>query len=157
MPSSFTLTRRIEFAETDMAGIVHFSNFFRMMEMAEHAFFRSLGFSVQGVHEGALIGWPRVNASCDYISPLRFEDEVEIRLTVEEVRTRSIRYQFAFFKLPERREVARGKLAVVCVTGDTTTGKFTSITIPDEVRAALSSAESSLPVDLPSKVLPPGE
>ena len=40
----FKLTRRIEFAETDMAGIVHFANFFRMMEATEHAFFRSLGF-----------------------------------------------------------------------------------------------------------------
>ena len=35
--------RRVEFAETDMAGQVHFSNFFRYMEAAEHAFFRSLG------------------------------------------------------------------------------------------------------------------
>ena len=46
MPYEFKLTRRVEFAETDMAGIVHFANFFRMMEAAEHAFFRSVGFSI---------------------------------------------------------------------------------------------------------------
>ena len=40
MPSEFKHTRRIEFAETDMAGIVHFANFFRMMETTEHEFFR---------------------------------------------------------------------------------------------------------------------
>ena len=43
MPYEFKHIRRVEFAETDMAGIVHFSNFFRMMEATEHAFFRSLG------------------------------------------------------------------------------------------------------------------
>ena len=98
MPSEFKLTRRVEFAETDMAGIVHFSNFFRMMESTEHAFFRSLGFTIHGHENGATIGWPRVSASCDYRAPLRFEEEVEIHLIVAEVRSRSIRYQFIFRK-----------------------------------------------------------
>ena len=32
MPYEFKAVRRVEFSETDMAGIVHFSNFFRYME-----------------------------------------------------------------------------------------------------------------------------
>ncbi len=52
MPYEFKLTRRVEFAETDMAGIVHFANFFRMMESTEHAFFRSLGFTIHGHERG---------------------------------------------------------------------------------------------------------
>ena len=67
MPHEFKTTRRIEFAETDLAGIVHFSNFFRMMEAAEHAFFRSLGFSIHSyedsVDPGNAIGRPRASAS----------------------------------------------------------------------------------------------
>ena len=43
MSYEFQITRRVEFSETDMAGIMHFSNYFRFMETAEHAFFRSLG------------------------------------------------------------------------------------------------------------------
>ena len=46
MGFDFTHQRQVEFAETDMAGIVHFANFFRWMESAEHAFLRSLGHSV---------------------------------------------------------------------------------------------------------------
>src|SRR6266478_6049027 len=99
MPYEFKLTRRIEFAETDMAGIVHFSNYFRMMEAAEHAFFRSLGASIHAHDEGNAIGWPRVSATCDYRRPLRFEEEVEVHLLVAEVRSRSIRYLFIFRKL----------------------------------------------------------
>src|SRR5271166_3324319 len=96
MPYEFKMTRRIEFADTDMAGIVHFSNFFRMMEAAEHAFFRSLGFSIHSKADGQSIGWPRVSATCDYLRPLRFEEEVEIHLLVAEIRSRSVRYRFIF-------------------------------------------------------------
>ena len=58
----FATTRRVEFADTDMAGIVHFSNYLRYMEMAEHDFLRSIGFSVNGTIEGRHVGWPRVHA-----------------------------------------------------------------------------------------------
>ena len=51
MPYEFTFTCRIEFAETDLAGIVHFANFYKMMENAEHAFFRSMGFIVHDVFD----------------------------------------------------------------------------------------------------------
>ena len=66
-----------------MAGIMHFSNFFRFMESAEHAFFRSLGFSVARSRNGLEVCLPRVHAECDYAVPLRFEDEVQVRLLVE--------------------------------------------------------------------------
>ena len=46
MSNEFSVTHFVQFSETDMAGIVHFSNFFRWMEEVEHAYFRSLGLSV---------------------------------------------------------------------------------------------------------------
>ena len=74
MPYEFKVVRRVEFSETDMAGIMHFSNFFRFMETAEHGFFRSLGLAIinDKAHPG--IGWPRVRAECDYKAPLHFQD-----------------------------------------------------------------------------------
>ena len=138
MPSEFKHTRRIEFAETDMAGIVHFANFFRMMESTEHEFFRSLGFSIHSHEDGVTIGWPRVSASCDYTRPLRFEDEVEIHLLVAEVRSRSIRYQFIFRKVSDGTEVARGTVAAVCATMDKATGKLVAMPIPDRIREKIT-------------------
>lgn len=140
MPYEFKLIRRIEFAETDMAGIVHFANFFRMMESTEHAFFRSLGFSIHGHEAGTTTGWPRVSASCDYRAPLRFEEEVEIHLIVAEVRSRSIRYEFIFRKVIDGTEVARGRIAAVCATVDKTTGKLVPVPIPECIRAAITAA-----------------
>ena len=146
MPFEFKLTRRIEFAETDMAGIVHFANFFRMMESTEHAFFRSLGLTIHGHEAGTTTGWPRVSATCDYRAPLRFEDEVEIHLIVAEVRTRSIRYQFIFRKAADGTEVARGSISAVCASVEKATRKLVAVPIPDTVRAAIQAApKESLP------------
>ena len=90
MAHRFTCTERVQFSDTDMAGIVHFSNFFRYMERVEHAFFRSLSFSIVDPPTQAeeRVGWPRVHASCDYFAPLRFEEEFECELLVEEVRSK---------------------------------------------------------------------
>jgi acyl-CoA thioester hydrolase len=144
MPYEFKQIRRVEFADTDMAGIVHFSNFFRMMEATEHAFFRSLGFSIHGHEPGSTIGWPRVSASCDYLRPLRFEDEVEIHLIVAEVRNRSIRYRLIFRKVSDGTEVAKGQVSAVCAAVEKATGKLTAVPIPDDIRAQITAAPAEL-------------
>ncbi len=143
VPYEFKLTRRIEFAETDMAGIVHFANFFRMMEAAEHAFFRSLGASIHAQEDGNTVGWPRVSASCDFRRPLRFEEEVEIHLLVAEVRSRSLRYVFIFRKL-DGAEVARGRVAAVCAQVDKHTGQLLPLAIPDRIRSQITAAPPEL-------------
>ena len=138
MFATFTLTHRVEFAETDMAGIVHFSNFFRMMENTEHALFRSLGHSIHAAREGETTGWPRVKASCEYLQPLRFEEEVAIRLEVAEVRTRSVRYGFTFSRVRDGAAVAKGEFTTVCAR--VREGKLESIPVPDTLRQALLAA-----------------
>ena len=112
MPSEFHTTRRIEFPDTDMAGIVHFSRFFVFMEAAEHEFLRSLGSSVSTEWEGNRIGWPRVGASCEYMRSARFEDVLDIHMTVVRKGRKSVTYGFAFSK--NGALVARGQLRSVC-------------------------------------------
>ena len=120
----FSITRKVEFSETDMAGIVHFSVFYRYMEYAEHAFFRSLGHSIVDPNLG--VGWPRVECHCDFKQPLKFEDEVKIHLLVSAKTSKSISYQFRFLKADS--EVARGAITVVCVRRNEAAGmKATSI------------------------------
>jgi YbgC/YbaW family acyl-CoA thioester hydrolase len=142
----FTLTRHVEFSETDTDGIIHFSNYFKYMEAAEHAFFRSLGMSIFPQSNGDHVGWPRVHAECDFSYPLRFEDVVEIRLLVSEKKDRTISYQFLFRKLNEEpaREVGRGKLIVACVRRDKETGKLKSAPIPAEIAGKIDVAPGEL-------------
>jgi acyl-CoA thioester hydrolase len=137
--------RRVEFSETDMAGIVHYSNFFRYMESAEHGFFRALGYSVVTDKTDPPIGWPRVHAECDYLQPLRFEDEIEVHMLVCEKKEKALSYLFRFRRLngPAPVEVARGKLTVVCVTRDAD-GQMKSAPIPKAVADQIEVAPAEL-------------
>lgn len=133
MASRFVHRDIVQFSDTDMAGIMHFANFFRFMERAEHAFFRSLGYSIMERPENfpadQRVGWPRVHASCDYVSPLRFEDEVEVEVLVDEIRTRSLKYIFRVRKT-DGTLTAEGKIAVVCVRKDPETRQMKAVAIP---------------------------
>ena len=139
------LQRRVEFSETDAAGIVHFSNFFRYMESAEHAFFRSLGYSVMMRHFNPPIGFPRVHVACDYKSPLRFEDLVEIHLLVRQKKPKVLSYLVRFINLTAEPpvEAARGVLTVVCVTHNSD-GKLKSVEIPAELADRIKVAPAEL-------------
>lgn len=113
MTSSFSMTRVVEFCESDMAGIVHFSNFYRWMEQAEHAFFRSLGLTIANDQpDGTTIGFPRVSANCRFVSPAKFEDEVTVLLHVHRLGVKSITYE-VIFSIGDRL-VAKGTLKTVC-------------------------------------------
>jgi 4-hydroxybenzoyl-CoA thioesterase/acyl-CoA thioester hydrolase len=113
MPIAELRTRRkVEFADTDMGGIVHFSRFFVYMESAEHELLNAAGTAVHFEHEGELLGWPRRSASCDFRSPARLGDVLDIHVRVVRKGGSSMTYDFTF--TCGERLVARGKLASVC-------------------------------------------
>ncbi len=143
MAYDFQVTRRVEFSDTDMAGIMHFSNFFKFMETAEHAFFRSLGHSVDLSRSGMNLCLPRGHAECDYLAPLRFEDEVRIHLLVERKGSRSLTYQFRFHCLNRHREVARGRLTVVCATR-CRDGRLKGVPLPHNIARQIQQAPPEL-------------
>lgn len=148
-PSQFHFSHRrlVEFADTDLAGIMHFANFFRFVEGAEHAYFRSLGFPVHTVDGAQHHGWPRVEASCRYHQPARFEQTLEVALRVDEVRTSSLRYSFWIFVAddPARAVLATGSLSLVHVAFDAHTRQLQKAPIPAALRARLDAAVGPRP------------
>lgn len=141
MAHEFKFVRTVEFSETDMAGIVHFSNYCKYMESAEHRFFQSIGFSIVTSNLDPPIGWPRVHTSFDFKKPLRFEDEIEIHMLVAELRSKAITYQFRFNKLNgnERELAATGRLTVVCVSLSDD-GTMKACDIPEEIASKIEAA-----------------
>jgi acyl-CoA thioester hydrolase len=109
--SEFRLKRRVQFYETDAAGIVHFSTYFRYMEEAEHAMWREAGLSIAA--RNSEIGWPRVNVSFEYVRPLRFEDEFEVHIRIEEIAEKRIRYSCTLSC--GGSPVATGTMTIACV------------------------------------------
>ena len=109
--SDFVYRRRVQFAETDLAGIVHFSVIFRYMEEAEHALWRAAGLSI--APRDSDIGWPRISAACEFRNPLRFEEEFEVRARISALKTRTIEYEFTLVR--GNTVIAVGTITCVCV------------------------------------------
>ena len=68
--------RRVEFADTDAAGVAHFSRLMAMVEEAEHGFFRERGILILTAESA----WPVVRSEVDFCGACRFGEEIEIRL-----------------------------------------------------------------------------
>jgi YbgC/YbaW family acyl-CoA thioester hydrolase len=138
----FRHRRMVEFADTDVAGIMHFSNFFRFVESAEHAFFRSLGFRVHSAGAVEHEGWPRLEVSCRFHKPAQFEQTLETCLFVEEMRTSSLRYRFAIFPAEpaDPAPLATGSCAIIHVALDSGTRAIRKTPIPEPLRRSLEAA-----------------
>jgi YbgC/YbaW family acyl-CoA thioester hydrolase len=134
----FSTTRRVEFGDTDMAGIMHFSNFFRFMEVAESDYLRTLGLSVSWYADGVKLGFPRVSATCDFQKPAKFQDVLTIAVTLEKVGTKSVSYKFVFSN--QRGEpLATGRItAVYCRTLGP--DHIEALEIPTDIRTKLEAA-----------------
>jgi YbgC/YbaW family acyl-CoA thioester hydrolase len=128
MSAELRLRRHVAFAETDSAGIVHFANYFRYFEDAEHALWREAGLTIHTADSP--IGWPRVSASCEYHRPLKFEQEFDIHVVIAEITARTVRYQGSITRDGERVASATWKIACVNKFPD---GSMKSTNIPANI------------------------
>lgn len=143
MTSSFEITRRVEFCETDMAGIVHFSNFYRWMEQVEHEFFRALDLTIVN-HQpnGQTFGWPRVSCSCRFEAPARYNDVLTVKLYVQRIGVKSLTYEVQIFN--DTLRLAKGVMKTVCCV--VTDGKpLQSVEIPREYLDRITEFDGQIP------------
>lgn len=136
----FSTTRRVEFANTDMAGIVHFSNYYRWMEEAEHDYFRSIGIPIMSRPTGDtmadefIVGWPRVSAQCSFEAPAYYEDVLTIHVNVQRIGFKSLTFDVEFFKDDIR--IAKGRMKTACCRCKRD-GSLESVPIPDDYLAKI--------------------
>ena len=129
---SYHTQRRVEFRETDAAGIAHFSTFFGWMESAEHEALRSLEMSVMP-GDGNDISWPRVSSKCDFKNPIRFEEIADIEVRITRLGEKSVTYEFEISC--QDRPVATGSMTSVCCR--LSDKGIESISIPEDIRQRL--------------------
>lgn len=148
-----TIKHQVQFCETDMAGIVHFSNFFKWMEAAELAFFEHNHIPlIHSSPEGSTT-WPRVHASCDYKQPITFRDTIEINISLKEVSTHALHFEIHFLKInPDhsKTQVAQGKMVTVCGHMDPHSKQIKTVPIAETLFSRFKTT-SSKTVRNPSK------
>src|SRR3954451_11998062 len=86
-PARVVLNRRIEWMDTDAAGIYHWTTVFRLAEAAEAAMHTALG-----IADFTFGATPRVSVAATFSRPLRFNDPVEVELAVVALGRTSVEY-----------------------------------------------------------------
>jgi acyl-CoA thioesterase FadM len=128
-PARVVLNRRIEWMDTDAAGISHWTTVFRLAEAAEAALHTALG-----IADYTFGATPRVAVQASFARSLRFNDPVEVALTVTGLGRTSVEYGLAI--TGDGGLAAEGSVKTCLIDRDT--GR--AIPWPDEIRAKLSGA-----------------
>jgi acyl-CoA thioester hydrolase len=110
--SSFKTSFRVTWVDTDAAGVVHYSNYFRFFERAEEEFYRHLGFDFTNFGERGL-WFPRVEASCQYRKPGGYSDLLAIEVSVEDLKEKSVKLGFRVVNEKTDDLLAFGHLIIV--------------------------------------------
>jgi acyl-CoA thioester hydrolase len=127
--ASITLRRRIEWMDTDAAGIYHWTSVFRLAEAAEAALHSALG-----IDHRTFGVTPRVAVSCEFRRSLHFNDVVFVQLAVTALGRSSIKYAIELTG-PDGL-AAKGTLAACLI--NKTTGRPTAW--PNDLRRLLTQA-----------------
>jgi len=130
-PAAYRLIRRIQFADTDAAGVAHFSRLLVMVEEAEHEFLRSLQIPI--LTESS--AWPCVALDVNYLCKCEFGDLIAIELYVASIGRTSITYEFHAFQsqASDQSEVFSGKMVKCHILP----GKSGATPIPESIRDIL--------------------
>ena len=75
----FTHRYLVPFHDTDAMGVVHHSNYIRIMEAGRVAWMKSLGFMKEHIPHGPMV-LAVTKIEIDYRRPARFDDEIEVVL-----------------------------------------------------------------------------
>lgn len=136
-----TIERRVDFSQTDAAGLMHFSTYFIFMEAAEAAVFRELGLRLLESGPDGPVGFPRVDVQCRFRRPLYFDDVVRIEVRLEDLESSRLHWGFRFYA-PTSEMCAKGSMTTVCVRR-CADGSLEPLHLTPEVRSALSAWKSS--------------
>jgi acyl-CoA thioester hydrolase len=125
---------RVRYAETDKMGVVYYANYFVWMEIGRTDYCKSIGFSYRDM-EAENANMAVVDASCRYIAPARYDDEILVRTTVDRLSRRLVTFLYSIHNSSTGKLLAEGKTVHITVGKD---GKTCSI--PERYYAVMVKA-----------------
>lgn len=147
-PAIFSTTRRVEFSDTDAAGVTHFTRLLAFVEEAEHSLFRER--NVPSLD--ANIGWPRASLDVRFTAPARFGDLLKTEIGSITFQGPFLTYQFVVHKVAATNDAAPtasverpvlGGTMKICKVERRADGSFQASEIPEHEQRNLLATESS--------------
>lgn len=98
---------RVRYAETDQMGVVYHGNYFTWFEIGRTSLLRELGYSYKELEKKNLM-LPVVNVTCDYKESAKYDDEIQIKTTIKELKGVRITYQYFLYRKVDHQLLAKG-------------------------------------------------
>jgi 4-hydroxybenzoyl-CoA thioesterase len=132
----------VRFADVDHAGIVYYPRFLHYFHVCFEEFFRErMGARAYvGLLDDRRIGFPSVKCGCEFESPLKFGDMMEIEMSVDRLGGKSVTFAYEIFRLDHGDEKGRTRAAFgsnVCAIVDL--NRFRAVGVPEDVRSLLAT------------------
>ena len=122
----------MRYAETDQMGVVHHANYFVWFEVGRSELLRSLGWTYREMEdEGVML--PVIEASCAYLRPGRYDEELEVRATAEVLSPARLAFDYEVVRPSDATVLARGRTVHAAVSR-----AGTPCRLPDRARTLLS-------------------
>ena len=105
---------RVRFGETDLMGIVHHGAYVHYMEVGRVEWLRRRGvayadWAAQGVH------LPVVELNMKYRAPARFDDELDVHVSLAEVGAASVRFDYRLLRASDGVLCTEGSTRLACI------------------------------------------
>jgi len=114
----FIRTFRVRWVDTDVAGVMHFTNYLRYFEACEEEFYRSIGLAFNTVRTKYGITFPRIEAHCIYRAPCRFDDCFDVEMRMREVSEKTITWDFRAIRQVDGNVAAEGYIKCISVNAE---------------------------------------
>jgi acyl-CoA thioester hydrolase len=129
-----SITRiRVRYAETDQMGVVYYANYLIWMEVARVDYCKATGFRYKDLETEHGILLAVTESGCRYISPARYDDEIEITTTLSRASHRALTFQYEMRSVDSGRVVATGHTSHIFLNR-----QFRPATLPAPFRALLA-------------------
>ena len=83
---------RVRYAETDQMGMVYYANYLIWMEVGRTDYCRKCGFKYRDLEREEQAFLTVAEATCRYLAPARYDDEIVVETQLERVRSRVVEF-----------------------------------------------------------------
>jgi acyl-CoA thioester hydrolase len=122
---------RVRYAETDQMGVVYYANYLIWMEVGRVEFCRAAGLNYRDMERDAGILLAVAEASCRYISPARYDEEIVVRTSISQAHPRMLSFSYEILEKLSGRRLATGETKHVFCDRE-----YKPIKLPAKYRAA---------------------
>lgn len=109
---------RVRYAETDQMGVVYYANFLVWMEIGRTDYCRMRGFTYRDMENEEDAFLVVAEASCRYLSPARYDDEILVRTELERLNRRALRFKYAIIHAATGVTLAEGRTTHLTIGSD---------------------------------------